>query len=384
MDAALQSSLIQATINAITNRNFKIQGESYQIPVDRYCSTDQYEKEKEAIFQNLPIVVGATHRLDKAGDYFLHELTGKPIVVIKGADLQIRAFLNICRHRGVRLLEKEKGHISKNIVCPYHAWSYDTSGCLNRVFHPEAFNNVSAKTHSLIELGCLIKMGLIFVIPNPALKGKLNIEKYLAEAISMTSGFDLDDWVPVLPQVRTNSFNWKLGVEAGLEAYHFKVAHAETIGPYLFDCGGMPVSENELHLTYFIPKTNILKLKDQSLDGVDIRGYGNTLLHIFPNTTFLMMKDHVMVVTLFPKDEKTSISESFMLVPKPISSDDDQKTAELNLKIFWDAIEEDNQMTLRQQQSFNGHSDISMTVGGYGSLLFQFSELVQRAIDGEL
>ena len=123
-------------------------GITHQIDAERYTSKERLEKEKEVIFKNYPIVTGPAAQLTATGDYFLHDLTGLPIVVIKGKDGKVRAFLNMCRHRGVRLLEEPKGQIKRNIVCPYHAWSYDTQGCLKGIFHPQGFKEVNAETHS--------------------------------------------------------------------------------------------------------------------------------------------------------------------------------------------------------------------------------------------
>ena len=72
-------------------------GITYQIDANRYTSKVRLEKEKELIFKNCPIVTGTVGQLKNAGDYYLHDLTGMPIVVIKGKDGHIRAFLNMCR-----------------------------------------------------------------------------------------------------------------------------------------------------------------------------------------------------------------------------------------------------------------------------------------------
>ncbi len=386
MKKTKEIATIQQIFEEIENHKNKegITGATWQIPATRYTSKEQLVAEQNTVFRNFPMVVGAAADLEKAGDYFLHDYAGVPILVMKGKDEKVRAFLNICRHRGVRLLAAQKGTIQKNIVCPYHAWSYDTSGCLNRVFHPEGFKDVGPDTHSLIELDCAVRIGLIFVVPNPKLKGEYNIDNYLKEVTDLVEGYGFESWIPFTKRVNKNEFNWKLPIEAGTEAYHFKIAHANTIAPHVFDCGGVVVKENKLHCTTIIPKKAILKLKDLPKEQWDLRKYNNILIHIFPNTTFLIMEDHIMVVPSFPIDETSVISESFLLIPKKAETAEERKHFQLNNDIFWHTIDEDNEMNRLQQQSFNGYDDFSITVGGYETLILQFENLVQQVIKKEL
>ena len=358
-------------------------GITYQIDAARYTSRKRLDQERSTLFKNFPLVVGAEASLKNPGDYFLHDLTDAPIVVIKGKDQIIRAFLNICRHRGVRLLEEPKGQIKRNIVCPYHAWSYDTQGCLKGVLHPQGFSNVNEETHSLIELECQIRLGLIFVIPNSDHKGKLDIDKWLEEVYRVTEGFDLGDLIPY--DVRTGQLacNWKLLVDGGLEGYHFKIAHAKTIGAYFMD--NISVNEkNKLHSSIVYPKRAMKKLADMPRSEWSIRKYTNILVHIFPNTIILIEPDHLMVVNNFPLDERTTISSSFMLLPSEPKTQEERDHWDLNANIFWNAIDEDNEMALLQQKSFNRQPDTFMTIGSYEKLILQFENLTDEALDGRL
>lgn len=358
-------------------------GITYQIDAKRYTSKELLEKEKEVIFKNYPNVVGAAGQLKKAGDYFLHDLTGLPILIIKGKDNKIRAFLNMCRHRGVRLLEEQTGHIKRNIVCPYHAWSYDTAGCLKGVFHPQGFDDVSADTHSLIELDCWVRFGMVFVVPNPELKGKFDIDEWLQEVYSVTEGFDFGALHPYHFTKGQLDCNWKLLVDGGLEGYHFKIAHATTIGPYFLD--NMSINtENKRHACIIFPKRAMKKMKDLPPSEWNFRKGANILVHFFPNAIALIEPDHLMVNTFYPIDEKTTQTKSFMLLPTEPTTEKEKKYWDLNADIFWNAIDEDNEMAVLQQKSFNGFSDTTMTVGSYEKLLVQFEQLVDAALEGKL
>ncbi len=358
-------------------------GITYQIDTNRYTSKERLAKEKATVFKNYPLVTGAAAQLKEAGDYFLYDLSEVPVLVIKGKDGKIRAFLNMCRHRGVRLLEEAEGRIKRNIVCPYHAWAYDTQGCLKGVFHPQGFNDVDKETHSLIELDCWVRLGMIFVVPNPEMKGKHDIDEWLKEVYKITEGFDFGDLVPYYNQTGELACNWKLLVDGGLEGYHFKIAHAETIGPYFLD--NMTINtDNKKHFSVIYPKRAMKKIADQPKSEWTIRKYANILVHIFPNTTVLIEPDHLMVVTFSPLDEKRTQSKSFMLVPSEPTTQKAKDYWDLNGKIFWKAIDEDNEMAILQQKSFNGYSNTMMTVGSYEKLIVEFENLVDTVLDETL
>jgi len=357
-------------------------GITHQIDTQRYISKDRFEQEKEFIIKSYPMVTGAAGQLNQPGDYFLHDLTGIPILVVKGKDEKIRAFLNMCRHRGVRLLEKETGQIKRNIVCPYHAWSYDTAGCLKGIFHSQGFDGVDADSHRLIELDCWVRLGMIFVVPNPVLKGKFDIDQWLQEVFEITEGFEFGALHPYYFTREKLDCNWKLVVDGALEGYHFKIAHAKTIGPYFLD--NMSINtENKLHSAIIFPKRALKKMKDLPPSKWMLRKGANILIHIFPNTVILIEPDHLMVVTFVPIDEKTTRFQTFMLLPAEPTTEKEKAYWDLNADIFWKAIQEDNDMAVLQQKSFNGYSNTTMTVGSYEKLLVQFENLVDLALKGE-
>lgn len=380
-----QIQTINSIFSAVEKQKNKqdADGITYQIGADRYTSKERFAKEQALIFREFPIVVGPIGQLNNAGDYFLHDLTGLPIMVIKSKDGEIRAFLNMCRHRGVRLLEAAGGHIKRNIVCPYHAWSYDTAGCLKGVFHPQGFDGVDADSHSLIELDCWVRLGMIFVVPAPNAKGRFEIDQWLKEVYAITEGFEFGALHPYHFTSSRLDCNWKLLVDGALEGYHFKIAHAKTIGPYFLDNMSL-ATENQRHSSIIFPKRAMKKMEETPSSEWELRKGANILLHIFPSTIVLIEPDHLMVVCSFPIDEKTTQSKSFMLLPSEPSTEKEREYWDLNANIFWNAIKEDNEMAVLQQQSFNGYSQTNMTVGSYEKLLVQFENLVDSALAGKL
>ncbi|MEM9544658.1 MAG: SRPBCC family protein [Bacteroidota bacterium] len=354
-------------------------GKTAEIDIDRYVSKERFENERRVLFQNHPIIFGPVGQVKNQGDYFLHDASGIPILVVKGKDGQVRAFLNMCRHRGVRLIEQNEGTIKRNIVCPYHAWSYDTAGCLKGVFHPQGFEDVSPETHSLIQLDCWVRLGMIFVVPNPELKGKFDIDEWLIEVYKITEEFDFGEYVPYHFKTEQLPCNWKLIVDGALEGYHFKIAHARTIGKYFLD--NLSVNtDNTFHSSIVFPKRAMKGLKDTPSSDWNLRKVANILIHIFPSTIILIEPDHIMAVTFCPLDESTTEIKSFMMLPTEPTTEKEKGYWDLNADIFWNAIQEDNEMAILQQKSFSKFNKTSMTVGSYEKLIVQFENLVDDII----
>src|ERR1041385_8466129 len=99
------------------------------LPQCYFVSPEIFDAELQKIFATNWILIGHQNQLAKPGDYFLAEVTGESLIVTKDQRSTIRAFYNVCRHRGARLCEEQHGH-SAAIQCPYHAWTYALDGHL--------------------------------------------------------------------------------------------------------------------------------------------------------------------------------------------------------------------------------------------------------------
>src|SRR5271168_3716231 len=94
-----------------------------------YTSPERAAREREVLFRHHPIVAGFSSQIPNPGDYLIEDLAPVPILVVRNASGELRAFVNICRHRGAKLVGG-CGTGAKRFSCPYHAWSYDTDGRL--------------------------------------------------------------------------------------------------------------------------------------------------------------------------------------------------------------------------------------------------------------
>ena len=120
--------------------------DAFSLPAWIYDNDEFLELEKEQIFARSWQIVCHVSDIEKPGDYRIFELLGERVFVIRAADGVIRGFYNVCRHRAARLLDGETGNCPGRIVCPYHAWAYESSGELVWVPFEEEYGTGQTST----------------------------------------------------------------------------------------------------------------------------------------------------------------------------------------------------------------------------------------------
>lgn len=192
-----------------------------------YFSREYMQKEWDRLWTRSWLIAGVTADLGKVGDYFLFNIGDESIIVTLTED-GVRAFYNVCSHRGARLLSEERGN-RKVIVCPFHSWSFNNDGSLRRITDEETFRpEVVAHRPGLKAVHCEVHAGIVFI---NMCEGEA---PPLAEAIGLPEGY-LEayriDRMKVVRHVRSEwGANWKVGVEAFYESYHLHAVHPETRG----------------------------------------------------------------------------------------------------------------------------------------------------------
>ena len=201
-------------------------GQAQSLPFAVYHDAEVAQLEAEKIFHQQWVFVCATGRLQATGSYFALHIGDEAIAVVHGKDGHIRAMSNNCSHRGTPLLEEGFGHIEKNIVCPYHAWTFSDAGELKGVPF-DADKCVNKQRHELPKYALQEWMGLLFINladePTDLLADleRINpfLQHYKMERFSQAYSTGVEHW---------NS-NWKLAVENGIESYHLFMVHRDTL-----------------------------------------------------------------------------------------------------------------------------------------------------------
>ncbi|HEU4627401.1 MAG TPA: aromatic ring-hydroxylating dioxygenase subunit alpha [Steroidobacteraceae bacterium] len=142
---------IDSSIRAALARTLQPFAEARTLPGAVYTSEEVFRLEQSGIFARQWLCVGRESDIPSAGDYFLRDIGGNSVIFIRGRDGGVRAFYNVCRHRGSKLLDAPCGNGLSRVVCPYHAWSYNIDGTLQNApqmgadFRKEEFPLVSVR-----------------------------------------------------------------------------------------------------------------------------------------------------------------------------------------------------------------------------------------------
>ena len=188
-----------------------------------YNSPDIFEREMEQIFLRHWLFVDHVSRIPKPGDYFLYEIGGESIIFLRGEDQQIRAFFNVCRHRGSRVCLEEEGN-RKRLVCPYHAWVYNLDGSLAQTRHlmPEDFRS---SDYGLQPAQVRVLEGMIFVYLGE--DRTEDFDRMVAEVQPFLKPHGWPEAKICKRQRYLIRANWKLVAENSMECYHCAPAHPE-------------------------------------------------------------------------------------------------------------------------------------------------------------
>jgi nitrite reductase/ring-hydroxylating ferredoxin subunit len=252
--------------------------ESWEADVGRFIDKDRFELEKRKLFLERPQFIALSGDLPNPGDYYATDIAGRPILLVRGKDGKVRAFLNACRHRGVKLAEG-CGHAA-GFTCPYHGWTFATDGSLLSVPSRMAFEESQLRERNLIALPVAEDIGCILVHPDP--NGQLDFDDFMGPMKSYLEDFNLADYRLVKAYRAPQPLNWKHASDGGMEAYHVPFLHKNTFG-----AGGPPLLHLQfgMHHALIGATDEIVKLRDIPEEEWPHSCNFTSTNTIFPNTT---------------------------------------------------------------------------------------------------
>ena len=194
-------------------------------------SPEVYQREREAIFKRTWLNVGRVEQLPRKGTYFTKELDAAytSVIVVKGLDDEVRAFHNICRHRGNKLVwqdfpREETSGSCRQFTCKYHGWRYDLEGALNFVQQHDEFFDLDMSEYGLVPVRCDVWEGFIFVNFDPDAPA---LDEYMGAFGKGLEGYPFGEMTQVHKYQAEVGSNWKLFIDAFMEFYHAPVLHAK-------------------------------------------------------------------------------------------------------------------------------------------------------------
>src|SRR5262245_63912983 len=161
-----QVELLKRLLGYIENKTTALAEAPWRNDVSVYCDQEHAARERRLLFRQRPLLMGFASQWATPGSFRTDDHAGTPILIARGGDGKLRAFLNVCRHRGAKVA-KGCGK-ARLFVCPYHAWSYDLAGKVRGIPDERNFPHVREERSTLAQLPLCEKHGLVWVIPTPA------------------------------------------------------------------------------------------------------------------------------------------------------------------------------------------------------------------------
>ncbi|MBF0278646.1 MAG: aromatic ring-hydroxylating dioxygenase subunit alpha [SAR324 cluster bacterium] len=195
----------------------------YSLPQAFYNHPEVFKRDMERVFRKEWLLAGAGQQIPEHGDFMTFNVAGDSIIITRGKDREIRAFHNVCRHRGARICLKAKGN-AKNLACPYHQWVYNLEGKLvsARIIEKEEGFNKDAYSLKRVHVKMLCDLIYICLTENPpdfegtksAIEPQLSWHQPEKTKVCYQHEFDV-------------KANWKLVLENNRECYHCATVHKQ-------------------------------------------------------------------------------------------------------------------------------------------------------------
>ncbi|HXY92480.1 MAG TPA: aromatic ring-hydroxylating dioxygenase subunit alpha [Acidimicrobiia bacterium] len=209
-------------------------------PVRIDVSPETYELEREAVFGRTWLNLGRVEQLPKVGSYFTKELAvaNTSVIVVRGKDGVVRAFHNVCRHRGNKLVwtdspSEETQGSCRQFVCKYHGWRYDLDGSCAFVQQEEEFFDADKQDYGLVPLPCDVWAGFVFVsLADPP---RASLREYLGPMITALDGYPFERMTERYDFRTDVAANWKIFLDAFQEYYHVPALHPQQVPPAVRD-----------------------------------------------------------------------------------------------------------------------------------------------------
>jgi Rieske 2Fe-2S family protein len=352
------------------------------LPARYYTDAGVFQREMDRFFWNMWIGVGRAEEVACPGDYVLRSIAGDSVIVTRGPDTRVRAFFNVCRHRGTRLCIEAHGRFDGSIQCPYHAWTYGLDGALVAAPNMEGVAGFDKAQYPLTSLAVAEWEGHLFLngAASPA-----SLDGQLGELPGKMRPWSMGD----LKRARRITYdvkaNWKLIIANYSECMHCPVIHPalQKLSHYLSgrnDPATPTYVGGRMDLREGVGTMNTDgQLRRPTLPGLSSDEHRRQVLYyaLLPNLLLSLHPDYVMTHTLWPVAcDRTEIVCEWHFHPEAIEAAGFDPADAVD---FWD-------MTNRQDWHVSELAQLGISSRGYErgpysdreGLLWDFDRIVER------
>ncbi len=337
-------------------------------------------RERELIFGRVPSIVAHSSELAGPGAFLALQMPRNKVIVVRQRDGGVKAFVNVCRHRGALLEDRPSGRC-RLFSCPYHRWSYDLDGSLRSVTYDHTFGDLDTSASGLVELPAEERHGFIWIVDNAA--GSIDVAEWLGgEMDAILASYRLEELVGYRAEGFDEPVNWKIMQDAFLDGYHIKYAHPNTAGK-IIHTNVLAVEDYGRHARFLSPRKSIDRYLEEDPGDRDLGGHVTESHFLGPNSTLLRQPDHYQLLTFrpHPSDPARCRMEMRIMVPKVAESGLDEAAWEKrwskNWQILLDVLHAEDFPLLRASQEALASADA-------GGMLLGRNEVINQIFHREV
>jgi phenylpropionate dioxygenase-like ring-hydroxylating dioxygenase large terminal subunit len=348
-----------------------------RIPVSNYTDPARFAAEHQRLFLRQPQIIGHETQFPEAGDAMVWDWLGLPLITLRDKDGGIATFKNVCRHRGMRLVQEQGQARLRSMVCPYHQWTYGLDGALRNIPRSEMFADVDPASMGLARVATEVRHGLVWV----QAEGEMDLDAHLAELGRDLDEFGMADHHFCQQSVRTVDANWKLIQDAFLDAYHVTRLHKDTVGAFFPDS----LAESDLigrHTRSAVARKEIEQAVDLPDGALDLKRHATFSYTVFPGSVLVFQPDYPAIISVFPLGPGQSVFVHSMLTPHPPATDEERDHFERSFRLIDEGVfaAEDVFVAVGTQRGLASGANDHLLFGGLEAAAVRFHELVDSEL----
>ena len=338
------------------------------VPTRRYVDDGFAALEQDHVFGRSWLFVAHADEVPEPGDYLLLRQLDRRVLLVRGMDGTVRAFLNSCQHRGASVVPDDAGHAGRRLVCSYHAWTYDLDGTLVGLPGSQDFQ-VDTTCLGLPKVRCEQWGSLVFVNLDedapPLLESLGEVGRDLHDQIG--GGAGVGDVHLVARRSIEVDGNWKLTVDANIETYHVNTVHRASAAKVL---------DQSATGIFLLPGGHSRMLVHGRTEGpfpIDLPAfpgastladYGIYSYHLFPNTSIVFGGSPTLVflISSWPLGPERSLYDVHFLAATPADGPHADMVA-LLVDANWSVLLEDlgNLPAIQRSMSTGGLTHMTLS-----------------------
>jgi len=351
----------------------------FRNPVSAYSDPARAQLERERLFRGQPLFMGLSCRLPNPGDYLTEEIAGVPLLLVRGQDGKLRAFANICRHRGAPVASG-CGQ-ARVFACPYHGWTYSLDGKLAGIPEAASFPGVDKASHGLAPLPAGERHGMIFVRLAPDAPLEIEVDAHLSGLGEEFDAYGFAAYSYFASEWMAPAINWKFGIDTFLEAYHLPALHRTTVAPLIRgNLGAFNAYGDHGRMTFLRFSSSAW---DEKPDAEwEVLPHIIAVYRLMPNTVLVFQSDHLETWRMIPGEtsDRSRIEFAFY-TPQPAITDKARaywkKNYDLAIKTV---LDEDFALGERMQRGFMSGLQDEVIYGRNEPALIHFHQRLQAAL----